>query len=244
MAVLVLDGGQSSTEINSQSTTYITQKIISQMPAMPDSLVQSVLQDVLQEFYTKSTGWRDVVGPYKVAVGRPELQLNPIDQYTKLKYVLQAWLFPGPGGGNTPQNLGISTRKIIGSDVNIPSTAWMRTPDRLVLYPVPDKDYGKTLYVYAVLMPVINTPQLPDIAISDHLDALQWGTMARLYRMPSKPWTNFELSKEHRRDYHREMMRIRDTANRSYSGTDTPVRFPAFAGPGSQGSQMGSRNSF
>ena len=234
MALVTLDGvGQSSSAVNGQSTTYIVTKILTRQPAIPDSLVNSELQDVLRHFYQMSTGWRDVIGPYNVPQGQGgpnnPIQLNPIDQYRQLKYVLNAWLYPSINGAQFPQKLIGSARLLVGPDISPPSRFFMVRPDQMQLFPLPDKNYGPVLFVYGVLVPVVNTPQLPDIAITDHLDALQWGTMARLLRMRNKPWTDTVGAADYDMLYRREILRVRDEANRSYSGVDTPAMFPPFA---------------
>lgn len=245
MAIVTFDGGQSAAATNGQSTTYIVQKILQQMPAAPDTLVGSMLQDVIREFYTKSAGYRAYAGPYVVNAGIDTYSLNPVDQFTQLQFVLQAFLYPGVNGGNTRQWLRPTTRKIYGTDVDIPSAWWMQTPDTMVLYPVPSGTLtGAILYVYGIMIPTINTPQLPDVSTTHHLDALMWGTMARMFRMKSRPWADTGLAKEYQTMYVKEMRRLRDEANRSFMGTDTPISFPPFAGSFYSGSQLGVRNSF
>jgi hypothetical protein len=229
MAIIVLDTGQSSSAVSGQSTTYIVDKILTRSPAIPDPIVNSELQDTIRHFYTMSTGWRDNIGPYNVAAGQPTIQLNPINSYKQLQYVLAAWLYPGPNGANFPQRLRLSPRLIVGPDIGPPTTIFMEKPDRLRLYPVPDKNYGQTLFAYAVLLPTVNTVRLPNISITNHLDALMWGTMARLYRMKGKPWSDATLAAEYSRMYRQEILRVRDEANRAYSGAQGPAMFPAFA---------------
>lgn len=234
MALVTLDGvGQSASAVGGQTTTYIVTKILTRSPGIPDTLVNSELQDTLRHFYTMSTGWRDVVGPYNVAqgLGAPSnpVQLNPVDQYRQIQYVLNAFMYPGPNGAEFPQQLIGSARLLVGPDVAPPSRWFMIRPDLMQLYPVPDKTYGPILWVYAVLLPVVNTTRLPNIAITQHLDAIQWGCMARLYRMKGKPWSDPQAAMDYERMYRQEILKVRDEANRSYSGVDTPARFPPFA---------------
>lgn len=245
MAIITFDGGQSSTATNSQSTTYIAQKVLQMLgPAAPDTLVASVLQDVIREFYAKGT-WRKIVGPYLIVQGRDTIYLNPVDQYSQLQYVLQPYIYPGYDGGNTRQFLRPSPRKIVGSDTGPPSSFWMEHPDKMVLYPVPDRTYGRLLMVDCFLVPIINTPQLPAISTTHHLDALEWGTLARMFSMPKRPWSDKTLAQDYRLQYRREIMRYRDECNRAYGPGDTPFSYPPFAG-GFQngGSQAGARNAF
>lgn len=229
MAIVTLDGGQSSSAVNGQSTTYIVDKILTKQPGIPDSLVNSELQDTIRHFYTMSTAWRGVCGPYVVGQGITQVNLNPVDQYTQIQFVLNAWFYPSINGAQFPQPLTLSPRLIVGPDVAPPSTVFMIKPDVAVFYPVPNVTYGPIFYVYAALLPVVNTPQLPNISINHHLDALQWGTLARLYRMKGKPWSDPARSLEYQQMYRQELRLHRDQANRAYSGAQGPSPFPAFA---------------
>lgn len=245
MAILLPNGGQSSSAVNGQSTTFITDKIIMQLPAAPDTLVNSVLSDVLREFYTNTGAWREIVGPYPVMEQIDSVDLNPVDQYSQVQYVLQAWLYPYPtGASNTRQFLAPSTRKVFAQVPGLPSSYFMERPDKLHFGPVPDQDYGDLLWVYAIMLPLVSTTQLPNISTTHHLDALQFGVLERLLRMPSRPWTNMKLSAEYHNLYSKEKRRAQDVANRSFTAADAPQRFPGFAGRYQDGSQTAARSTF
>lgn len=234
MALITLDAGQSEVAINGQSVTYLVQKAIIEVPGAPDTLVESKLQDVLRAFYTDSLAWREVVGPYKIIAGRNEIQLNPVDQYTELKYVLGAYIYSPTS--NTKQYLSPSPRLLVGTDTApAPNQFYMLQTDVMQVYPIPQTTLGQVLYVYAALAPVINTPRLPSVATTHHFDVLMAGLLARLYRMPRKPWTDAEAARDYEREYKRGMLRFRDEANRGYSTAEAPRRFPSFANNGSQG---------
>lgn len=233
MAIVTLDGGQSSIGVAGQSTTYIVSKILTRMPTAPDALVNSELQDVLRHFYTQSTAWREVVGPYVIGQGQPgqdyTVYLNPVDQYKQVQAVWRVWTFPSLNGAQFPGRIDLIPYKYIGNDLGPPRWAWPQKPDTLILYPSPDKNYGSIFFAFASLLPVVNTPQLPTIAVTHHLDALMWGTMARMYAMKGKPWSDKALAAEYKRDYMRQIMQHRDEANRSYGNINTPFQFPVFA---------------
>lgn len=239
MAILVPDGGQSSSAVNGQDTTFLGQKIAMEFPAAPDTLIQSKLSDALRDFYTNAGAWREVVGPYNLSANREIVDVNPVDQYSQFQYVLEAWLFPSVAGGNDRQFLRPSPRKLIGTDVSpAPLWYWMETPSTMHIYPVPKTSLGQVLYLYGILLPLVNTPRLPDIALTHHLDAITWGVFERMYRMPSKPWTNLALSALYGKMYRREMLRWRDVANRSYSNATPQWRYPSFAGRNNHGTSV------
>lgn len=235
MALITLDGGQSESAINGQSVDYFVQKAIIDCPGAPETLVESKLQDVLRAFYTDSTAWRQFCGPFKVVQGRQEVQLNPVDQYTQLQYVLGAYLYPSVAGGNAKQYLKASPRLFVGADTGTPAAFFMLTPDTMQMFPTPNETLGQVLYVYGVCTPLINTPRLPNISTTHHFDAIMAGLLSRLYAMPNKPWSSKESSKDYDRFYKQCLSRFRDEANRAYSSAEAPFRFPTFANNGSQG---------
>ncbi|MFI5397601.1 MAG: hypothetical protein ACHQ9S_18850 [Candidatus Binatia bacterium] len=236
------NGGQSSAAINGQSLDYISQQVLQQCPGCPDALAQSVLQNVIREFYYKSTGWRETIGPYtvtKAAVGNPSsatVYLNPIDQYSQCHLVLNAFLFPDTSGGNLPRALTPSLRPYYGTDVGAPLQYYMDGPDKMILYPYSDQNYGNILYVYMSLMPVVNVGTLPNISITHHFDGLLYGTLWRLCTMPNKPWSikDRAVTNEFRNRFRQEILVARDIATRGYGPADGKIIFPQFAGRGSQ----------
>ena len=235
-------GGQSSAAINGQSLDYISQQVLQQCPGCPDALAQSVLQNVIREFYYKSTGWRETIGPYSITLGTVgndasrTIYLNPVDQYSQCHLVLNAFVFPDTSGGKLPRALMPAKRAAFGTDVGPPIQYYMDGVDQLVLYPFPDQNYGNILYVYMSLIPVVNAGILPNISISHHFDGLLYGTLWRLCTMPNKPWSikDRAVTNEWRNRFRQEVLVARDIASRGYGPADDPMPYPSFAGRGSQ----------
>lgn len=222
---------------------YIIQRVVAEIPGVPDTLASMKAQDAMIDFYRRSTGWRadlEVNAPSGMVSGQSTYALNPVDANTQLLFVLGAYLYPSVAGGQSRKWLYPQTRQVVGPDSDLPTTFFMSAPDQMVLYPVPNQNYGAQgvgLYVYAILMPS-PTGTLPTIATNDHLDGIVFGTLFRLYMMPKRPWSDPALGAQYRRWFLQETMRVRDEANRAYSGADSPLRFPAFA-RGSQGIMSG-----
>lgn len=249
MAIVTPSGGQSSAAIAGQGTTFIQQKIQGEFPAVPDNVLASKLSDTIREFYTNTGAWRENIGPYNISANQLNLDINPVDQYSQFQYVLGAWLFANPGavgasvlGPNQPYPMTALPRRAFGLQFSTPGPYplwyWMETPSRMWLYQPPQAPLGQVLWIYGILVPLVNTPVLPPIATTHHLDALMSGTIARLCRMPKKPWSDKDYAMEHGRIYKKESLRWRDVANRSYSNAVPPWKFPSFAGRnGSNGSQ-------
>ena len=64
MAQVTLDGGASSAALGGQTITYVEQMVAQQVGGCPDTLIESHLTRVLNDFYTRSTAWRDTLQPY------------------------------------------------------------------------------------------------------------------------------------------------------------------------------------
>lgn len=229
MAIVTLDGGQSSSALGGQTITYVAQMVAQQVAGAPDTLILSHLTRVLNDFYTRSTAWRANVGPYPVNVSQATVDLNPIDQNTRLQFVLGAYLMPF-NNSNDPMTLAPSARQFLGGSPAPPTRYYMHHPDQMILYPSPDQTYGNILWVYGSLVPTSLAAILPDQSYTQHVDALIWGTLARLYAIPKRPWSDKELAATMQRDYRREILLYRDLANRGNGPADAPFRFPPFAG--------------
>lgn len=229
MAIVTLDGGQSSAALGGQTILYVSQFVAQQIPGAPDTLIQSMLTRILNDFYTRSTAWRANVGPYNVVGGIDRVDLNPVDQNTRLQFVLGAYLFPF-NGAQDPLTLFPSTRQFLGGTAAPPSRYYMQQPDQMILYPKPDQSYGNILFAYAALVPTSLAAILPDQSYTQHVDALIWGTMSRLYLMSKRPWSDKELGMMFEKKYRQEILLYRDLANRGYGPADTGFRFPSFAG--------------
>ena len=230
MARVVLDGGQSEIELGGQTLTYIRQQVAIQCPGAPDTLIDAQLQLVAKEFYTKSTGWRQLIGPYSVTENRDIIQLNPVDANSRVQFVLGAYLLLTQTGGPTPLVPLVRPPSQSSNGSNPPTSYFMQKPDVMQLYPFPSASRGKVLYIYACMAPTAAATVLPDIAYSHHVDGLIWGVLTRMMNMPKKNWTNKELAATYDRKYRQEIMIARDFANRGYGPSDTGMTFPNFAG--------------
>ena len=229
MAVVTLDGGASSAQLGGQTISYIQQIVAQTVAGAPDTLITTHLLRVLNDFYTRSTGWRGYIGPYTVMQGIQEIDLNPVDQNTRLQFVLSAYLYP-INGSNDPTPIYPTTRLQIGASPALPNRYYMQVPDQMLLYPVPDQTYGNVLYVYGALVPTTLAAILPDISYTHHIDGLIDGVLARLYQIPKRPWSDKELAVEKMKSYRQAILMARDFANRGYGPSDSGFRFPPFAG--------------
>lgn len=229
MPVVSVDAAQSSSAVAGRTAQYIGAIAAQQLPAAPDSLIQSQLWLVLRHFYTESTGWRAPIGPYPIVAGIQNIYINPYSQDAQIQHVLQVYLYPFPSAAsNTRQWLPPATQQILTNVPGPPSSHFMIDGQTLQLQPTPDQNYGNVLYIIGTLCPTSGNTNLPDITFTHHLDGILSGLFQRLYRMPNKPWTSMELSKEYGREYKRAILDARDFAIRGQGSADIQFVFPAF----------------
>jgi hypothetical protein len=233
MAIITLDGGQSSSAEGGQTLQFFINLIAQQVGGAPDTLITTQLLLVLREFYTKSTAWREILGPYAIQAGVQDVYLNPVDQNKAIQFVLYSYLFPFPTGAgpySSPTWLAPAQRQMIGGSPQQPCQYYMKQNDHMLLYPVPDQAYGACLYVYAALLPVNSAAVLPNAAFTLHLEAIMSGTLARLYSMPRKNWTDKAEAMKQQKTFRQEILMWRDFVNRGNGPADTAFKFPPFAG--------------
>ena len=125
MAIIIPSSGQSSSAVSGQSTQFLRYNVLQQCAGAPDTLVDTVLQNVLRDFYFMSTGWREVLGPYFIPALQDSIALNPVDQYSSVLVALEAWLYPSMVGGNSRKNLRPLSRRAIGNQTGQPDTFWL-----------------------------------------------------------------------------------------------------------------------
>lgn len=228
MAQVTLDGGQSSAALGGQTISYISLLVAQQVGGAPDTLIQTHLTRILNDFYTRSTAWRETVGPYAINQGQNVIYLNPIDQNKRLQFVLGAYILPAQA--QVPQIMAAAFYPRIGGSPGPPCQYSMHRYDQMWLWPVPDKGYGTTLYVYGTLVPTTLVAILPDMSYTHHLEGLTSGVLARLYSIPKRPWSDQGLAQQHNKIYRQEIALARDQAQRGYGPSDNWTRFPPFAG--------------
>jgi hypothetical protein len=182
----------------------------------------------LNDFYTRSTAWRVILGPLAINPGQEIIDLNPVDQDARVQFVLGA--YRRPSDVQYPQILPASPVPILGGQPGPPCSYWMHRYDQLRLWPTPDKSYGKTLFVWASLVPTTLVAILPDMSYTHHLEGLSSGVLARLYSIPKRPWTDQGLAASHNKIYRQEIALARDESRRGYGPADAWTRFPRFAG--------------
>ena len=225
MAQVYVDAIANSSPSNTSLEVWL-RPLLARLPGAVEAVVQSELRNAIEWFYRESRAWRVTeLGPYAVAEGQDTVYLNPADQYSRVTYVLGAFL--NEGGAVTP--LTAATEMPQERLVDKPRVYFMEAPDVLRLYPRPSSSLGAVLYVSASLTPAADFVRVPDVAVTHHFDAILDAALARIYAMPNKPFTNYDLAAAFERRAKRSVTLFRGIADRAYSTGEKRWVFPPFS---------------
>lgn len=189
-------------------------------------IVRQELNAAIQEFYFQSRAWREQIGPYTVTAAQANVTLNPVQTHAKVVFVHQAWIEDPDNGVR-----GLKALTVYPTDgqTDYPTHYYAADPLLLRLWPTPDATLGTVLYADAALAPLSSTAQLPSVAASHHFEAILEGSLARLFLMPNKPWTDLMQAAVYTRSFRRRCMEFRAISDSGYTRADPPWRFPPFA---------------
>lgn len=226
MATISCDGSPSLTAACGETLEAWIKPLQMRLAGATYGVIKCELQAAVRDFYLRSLAWRDTVGPYPVDASEPYIYLNPVDQYANVQHVIEVYL---QYDEERKRALNFLTRPPVLRRSAEPDSVFCAEPATLQLSPVTNVSLGRILYVYAALVPPNGTERLPQIAVTHHFEAIMNGALSRLHGMRNKPWTDFGIAADARRQFSRAIAVARDAANRGNAVTDTPFRFPPFA---------------
>lgn len=190
------------------------------------SIITCELRAAIREFYYQSRGWREQFGPYAVTANNDLIWLNPVDAYSNVVHVHNAWI-EDPVRGR--QDLKKLTIRPTDGMVDYPTHFQAADPSVLRLWPEPDESLGQVLWVDASLTPAPDATRLPNVAASHHFEAILEGALSRLYGMMNKPWSNPDMSLMLARSFRRRYLEFRALSDQGHLMADKGWRFPSFA---------------
>lgn len=196
---------------------------MAQVPTVERALVERELKLVAREFFRyarvhqKKLPAIDVVSGqdvYTLTTGDPEVDIAAIDSVFFNKVRLPAISREG-----LDDEYGVDWRELHGA----PYMYVPETPSAIRLFPTPMDDSPGALVVTVFLMPSLSSSTGIDSLYATHFfDAIVSGVLARLYRMPSKPWSDLGQATVMRNRYH---MLLNDALRFRYGGfSDRPLR--------------------
>jgi hypothetical protein len=225
VATVSCDGAASTSSNCGQTLEVWIKALQARLGGATYALIKCELQVAIREFYMRSLGWRDTIGPFQIDAGMEFVYLNPVDQYAHVQHVLAAYIQVDALGKKFLVPRTRAPELVQGAE---PNEYFCAEPYTLQLSPITPTAMGRVLYVVAALVPAPNAERLPQISVTHHYEGILNGALMRLYGMQHKPWTNMELAMDSRRAFRREISSARDMANRGHTMTDTPFRFPPF----------------
>jgi hypothetical protein len=226
MAKVFYDTAANVTANDGLSTNVWVESLQARLPSASEALIRTELGYAINEFYAQSNAWREQVGPFQIQANRDLVWLNPVDQYSTVKYVFGAWLEDESGTRTYLTPLLVRDTTVQASK---PTHFHCTDPYVIRLWPKPDQDYGAILWVDATLVPLPDATRLPNVAVSHHFEAILEMALARILAIPNKPWSDPLMALKYAQTSRRRAIQFRDIAARGYTKTDAVQRFPPFA---------------
>ncbi|WP_299940453.1 hypothetical protein [uncultured Microbulbifer sp.] len=147
--------------------------IVINVPDAPEPLIQHQLLLTLQDFCEHSCYWRERLADV--------FTIDGISSYS----------LEGPGDTNIVKVLTVKDAQ--GSPLTLRSAPrsgeqwwWQSQPGVLEVYAEVGEQF---LQVTAAVKPGANATQVSRTLLSDYREAIEQGTLAKLYAMPNKPWS-------------------------------------------------------
>ena len=177
------------------------------LPGAIRSVVRGELAAAVREFYEQSAALRETVDRDVVGAVSSYAVIPDTTNATTVRLLSVAF-------NGTP--LGILPRRPdrVRDPTNHP-LGWYRSGVNVVnLWPTPVDALEDGLAVYLTYRPDTSSDTLPDISFEEHFDALFDGMIGRMYRHPTKPYTNLQLADFHLKRFRKAIAEAKGQANK------------------------------
>ena len=133
------------------------------------------------------------------------------------------------GASYNGRELLLTPKPLVTMQDGLP-TAVMLADDRTArVYPVPTADVVEVVEVEAALTLLPMTESAPPAVVRPYHETVLHGVLARMYRIPDKPYTNQRLSSEHQWYYDRGVYDVRRMIDGGRGRNAMFVQFAPFA---------------
>lgn len=102
---------------------------------------------------------------------------------------------------------------------------FMHDPTWLNIRPLPIRDEQDGIRIVLSVKPSVDSCDVDDLLYEEFSEALTAGTLARLYKMMRRPWSNLNLAKEYEREFSGWMAKAQIRAYKGF--TRGPIRLKA-----------------
>ena len=165
--------------------------VLPYLPGAEPALVDSHIRKIARDFLKRSTILREQF-VFETVAGVPTYELQPTAG--QVSAVVAVWL---PDYNHT---LRVATEDRRHPEApGQPRAWWTMVPSVLSLWPTPDSEYRVS--VNAVVTTTLDTPNLPDVLVEHHAEALAAGVLSMMMAMPGKPWTQRNAAEASGRQY-------------------------------------------
>lgn len=197
--------------------------LMPQLKGITTQFLDAELVLLSREFCATSSAWRADFDPVNLVAGEAEYDLDPSESQSETVRVLRLtvndellW----------DQNWNKSKQDEVAPKYEIGAPPFTVADDLLSLTllanEVPTANVTGGLLVVGAMKPQVNATQLPDILLTVHAEAIRAGTLARLMRMGSKPWTDRDLSSYYENQYQQKLQLA--ATNAQHGNTRGPLR--------------------
>lgn len=133
------------------------------------------------------------------------------------------------GASYNGRELLLTSKPLVAVQDGLP-TAVMLADDRTArVYPVPTADVTEVVEVEAVLTLLPMAEAAPPAVVRPYHEVVLHGVLARMYRIPDKPYTNQRLAPEHQWYYDRGVYDVRRMVDGGRGRNAMFVQFAPFA---------------
>ncbi len=201
------------------------------MPHVPGATEKMVRQEIfaaLRQFCDDGRAWVYNFQDESTVKDSPVLALNNMPDDTTLGYVLRIAFAQNP---TYPKYLrSVSTPILVRSrKSDTPLAYYMETPTTIHVAPTPTQDLDNKYEVEATLIPTAADAKFPDEFRTHWVDAVIDGSLYRLMRQLSKPWSNTTAADFYGRSFRNHIRRSKAITNSRFSTGTSVWTYPDFA---------------
>ncbi|RKZ95106.1 MAG: hypothetical protein DRQ40_04360 [Gammaproteobacteria bacterium] len=192
------------------------------LPGAVDVNIQQSIRSTINEFYSNTAVYTLEYPPINVVTGVSRYALPDIAE-GKILYLLRAKFNGAP--------ISVVSTGVEANGVGTPTRVWLEPdPMELVINSSPASDLLGGLEVEVSLVPLtVANSTIPDSAGVVYYQHILDGALGRMYKQPSKPWTNQSLSTYHLKRFRIGMAKATELNRKGLSSADSSWKFPMWA---------------
>lgn len=193
-------------------------RVLPHVPGAPDITVTNAARAACIEWFQRTLTWRDTIGP-GVAVAAETVYTLALPPNSALAKLTGYWINEIEGRTiNVDRGMRVTKAQLTSSNV-----AWVTSGRRVVnIYPAPIG--GEVLAFQVALKPTQAATTLLADLWEHYAEQLEYGALARIFRMPKQPWTDLQLSAYYEGLFKDEIDRKGAAASKAFSRDGGRVR--------------------